>query len=90
VDVATDERQLLRWGALDVVMLGHFGLTALLLGLASWTSPVYGRRVAALALAGGVTGIACGLLQGLSGELSTLSYLWLLTISLLLVTLWLL
>jgi hypothetical protein len=50
----------------------------------------YGPGLAALALAGGVTGIACGLLQALSGELTTLSYLWLLTISLLLVTLWLL
>ena len=75
---------------LDIAMLGHFGVTALFVGAATWSSPSYGPRVAALALAGGVTGVACGLLQAASGDLTALSYLWLLSVSALLLTLWVL
>jgi hypothetical protein len=74
---------------LDVVMVGHFGLTAILLGMASWTSRLYGRFVGLIALAGGVLGVLCGTLQALSGRLTTFSYLVLLTVSLALFTVWL-
>lgn len=49
-----------------------------------------GPVVGAPALLGGLTGIASGMLQGVSGRLTTLSYLVLLTVSLLLFTTWLL
>lgn len=75
---------------LAVGMLAHFGVTALFLAAATWTTPLYGPRVALLAVAGGVMGIASGLLLALSGELTALSYLWLLSLSALLLTLWVL
>jgi hypothetical protein len=74
---------------LDVVMIGQFGLTAILLGVASWTSALYGRSLGLVAIAAGVIGVACGALQALSGRLTVLSYLVLLTASLALFTLWL-
>jgi hypothetical protein len=75
---------------LNLALIGHFGVTALASGVASWTSPAYGRKVGSVALLGGVAGIASGTLQALSGELTTLSYLVLLTVSLVLFTVWLL
>jgi hypothetical protein len=75
---------------LNVVLVGHFGVTAVLAGVASWTSPSYGPAVAAPVLLGGGAGIASGMLQALSGRLTTVSYLVLLTASLLLFTVWLL
>jgi hypothetical protein len=74
---------------LDIVMIGQFGLTAILLGVASWTSTLYGRRLGLVAIAGGGIGVASGALQALSGRLTTLSYLVLLTVSLALFTVWL-
>ena len=74
---------------LDVVMIGQFGLTAILLGVASWTSAAYGPPIGAIAMVAGVLGMACGTLQALSGRLTTVSYLVLLTASLALFTLWL-
>ena len=74
--------------ALDLVMISQFGLTALVLGVATWTSPLYGRGLAVVALAGGGTGLLCGVIQGVSGRLTTFSYLVLLTVSLGLFTLW--
>ena len=74
---------------LDVVMLGQFGLTAILLGVASWFSGLYGKGIGLIAIAGGALGVLCGALQALSGRLTTLSYLVLLTASLALFTVWL-
>jgi hypothetical protein len=74
---------------LDLVMIGHFGLTTILLGVASWSSGMYGKRVGAVALAAGVLGITCGTMQALSGRLTVASYLVLLTVSLALFTVWL-
>lgn len=74
---------------LNVVMIGQFGVTAFLLGVASWTSPLYGKRLGLVALAAGATGGLCGVLQALSGRLTTVSYLGLLTASLALFTVWL-
>lgn len=74
---------------LDLVMLGQFGLTAVLLGVACWTSRLYDRTIAVVAVAAGVLGLVCGGIQALSGRLTTLSYLVLLTASLALFTLWL-
>lgn len=74
---------------LDVVMVGHFGLTAILLGIASGTTTLYGRWLSFVAIAGGVMGVVCGALQALSGRLTTLSYLVLLSASLALFTVWL-
>jgi hypothetical protein len=74
---------------LDIVMIGQFGLTAILLGVASWESPLYGPRVGAIAIAGGALGVLCGVMQALSGRLTVLSYLVLLTLSLALFTVWL-
>jgi hypothetical protein len=74
---------------LDIVMIGQFGLTAVLLGVASWTSDVYGPRLGVVAVVGGVTGLVCGCVQALSGRLTTFTYLVLLTVSLALFTLWL-
>lgn len=74
---------------LNVVMIGHFGLIAILLGVATWTSPLYGKWLGLVAVAAGVLGALCGTLQALSGKLTTLSYLVLLTVSLALFTIWL-
>lgn len=74
---------------LDVVMIGQFGLTATLLGVASWASPLYGKRIGVVAIAGGALGVACGAVQALSGRLTVASYLVLLTLSLALFTIWL-
>ena len=76
-------------GVLNLVMLGQFGLTAILIGVASASSALYGKAVGAVAVAGGILGVVCGGMQGLSGRLTTLSYLVLLTASLALFTLWL-
>lgn len=74
---------------LDAVMIGQFGITAVLVGVASWSSPLYGREVGAVAVLGGVLGIVCGVVQAMSGRLTSFSYLFLLTASLALFTLWL-
>lgn len=74
---------------LDVVMVGHFGLTAILLGVASGTTTLHGRWLSLIAVAGGGLGVVCGALQALSGRLTTLSYLVLLSASLALFTVWL-
>jgi len=74
---------------LDLVMLGQFGVTAILIGIACWSSDVYGRPLAAVVLAAGALGVACGAVQALSGRLTTFSYLVLLTASLALFTVWL-
>lgn len=74
---------------LDLVMVGHFGVTAILLGMASWTSARYGRAIGAVAIVAGALGIACGAVQALAGRLTAFSYLVLLTASLALFTLWL-
>lgn len=74
---------------LDAVMITQFGLTTVLLGVASWTSPLYGRALGAVALAAGATGVVCGCVQALAGRLTPFSYLVLLTLSLALFTLWL-
>jgi hypothetical protein len=74
---------------LDLVMVGQFGLTAILLGVASWTSTVYGKPLGLVAVAAGLTGLLCGALQALSGRLTTFSYLVVLTASLALFTIWL-
>ena len=70
-------------------MLGQFGVTAVLLGVACWTSELYDRTIALIAIAAGVLGVLCGTVQALSGRLTTFSYLVLLTASLGLFTLWL-
>jgi hypothetical protein len=98
-DAAGADRQMLLTAAtalrsvdvavLDVVMIGHFGLTAILLGIASGTTTLYGRWLSLVAVAGGGMGVACGALQALSGRLTTLSYLVLLSASLALFTVWL-
>lgn len=74
---------------LNLVMVGQFGLTAVLLGVACWTSPHYGRIIGGVAVVAGALGIVCGSVQALSGRLTTFSYLVLLTASLALFTLWL-
>jgi hypothetical protein len=74
---------------LDIVMVGHFGLTAIMLGIASATTTLYGRWLGLVAVAGGGMGVVCGVLQALSGRLTTLSYLVLLSASLALFTVWL-
>ena len=74
---------------LNLVMVGHFGVTAALLGVACWTSARYGRAIGAVAIVAGVLGIVCGAVQALSGRLTAFSYLVLLTASLALFTLWL-
>ena len=74
----------------DVEMMAHFGLTAILVGVASWTSGLYPRTLAAVAVAGGVLGVVCGASQAWSGRLTPFSYLVLLTVSLALFTVWLL
>lgn len=74
---------------LDLVMVGQFGVTAIGLGVASWSSAMYGKGIALLAIAGGVLGVLCGVLQALSGRLTSFSYLFLLTASLALFTIWL-
>jgi hypothetical protein len=75
---------------LSLIMVGYFGVTAVLTGVATWKSASYGPWVALPALAGGVTGFASGTLMALSGRETTVSYLVLLTVSLGLFTLWLL
>lgn len=75
--------------ALNLVMIGQFGITAILLGVASWSSALYGRSIGVLAIAGGALGVVCGVIQALSGRLTTFSYLVLLTVSLALFTVWL-
>ncbi len=74
---------------LDVVMIGQFGLTAIALGAALWSSSLFGPRIGALAIAGGLLGVVCGAMQALSGRLTAFSYLVLLTMSLALFTVWL-
>jgi hypothetical protein len=74
---------------LDVVMIGQFGVTAILLGLASWSSAVYGKQLGLVAIAGGTLGVVSGVVQALSGRLTTFSYLVVLTASLALFTIWL-
>ena len=74
---------------LDLVMIGQFGLTAVVLGVASWFSAVYGKQIGLIAIVGGTLGVICGTLQALSGRLTTFSYLVLLTASLALFTVWL-
>jgi len=74
---------------LDIVMIGQFGLTAIVLGVASWSSAIYGKWIGLIAIAGGVLGVLCGVIQALSGRLTTFSYLVLLTVSLALFTAWL-
>ena len=74
---------------LNIVMVGQFGLTAILLGAASWSSTLYGKRIGAVAIAGGILGLASGAVQALSGRLTVASYLVLLTLSLALFTIWL-
>lgn len=76
-------------GLLNLVMIGQFGLTAILLGVACWTSAVYGKPLGLIAVAAGTTGGLCGTLQAVSGRLTTVSYLGLLTVSLGLFTVWL-
>jgi hypothetical protein len=76
-------------GVLNLVMLGQFGLTAILIGVASASSGLYGKAVGAVAVASGVLGVVCGGMQALSGRLTRVSYLVLLTASLALFTLWL-
>lgn len=73
-----------------LVMLLHFGVTTGLIGLATWKSPAYGRRLGAVALAAAATGIASGSLETLTGEVTALSFLVLLTVSLVLFSAWLL
>ena len=75
---------------LNLVMIGQFGVTTGLLGMATWSSPVYGKRLAVIAFAAAGTGLACGVVQALSGRLTAFSYLVLLTTSLALFTIWLL
>ena len=75
--------------ALNLVMIGQFGLTAIALGVASWSSSLYGRQAGLVAVIGGLLGVASGTLQALSGRLTTVSYLVLLTASLALFTVWL-
>lgn len=75
---------------LNVVMMGQFGVTAILLGVASWSSALYGKGIGVIAVTGGVLGVGSGVLQSLSGRLTVLSYSVLLTASLGLFTLWLL
>lgn len=74
---------------LDLVMIGQFGITTVLLGVACWTSGLYDRTIGMIAVAAGVLGVVCGVVQALSGRLTTFSYLVLLTASLGLFTLWL-
>ena len=74
---------------LDIVMIGQFGLTAIVLGVASWSSAAYGRWIGLIAIAGGALGVLCGVIQALSGRLTAFSYLVLLTASLALFTVWL-
>lgn len=74
---------------LNVVMIGHFGLIAILLGVATWSSRLYGKWIGLVAIAAGVLGVLCGTLQALSGKLTAFSYLILLTVSLALFTIWL-
>ena len=74
---------------LNVVMIGHFGLIAIVVGVATWTSRLYGKWLGMVAMVGGVLGVLCGTLQALSGKLTTLSYLVLLTVSLAMFTIWL-
>jgi len=74
---------------LDIVMIGQFGITTILLGVASWESPFYGPGVGGIAIAGGVPGVLCGIMQALSGRSTVPSYLVLLTVSLAVFTLWL-
>ena len=74
---------------LDIVMMGQFGLTAIAVGVALWSSPLYGKAIGLVAIAGGALGALSGVLQALSGRLTTLSYLVLLTVSLALFTVWL-
>lgn len=74
---------------LDLVMIGQFGITTILLGVASWTTSEYGKRLGAMAIVAGATGLASGVIQALSGRLTTFSYLVLLTLSLAVFTVWL-
>ena len=74
---------------LNVVMIGQFGLTAVLLGVASWSSAMYGKPIGLVVIAGGALGVACGVIQALSGRLTPFSYLVLLTALLALFTIWL-
>ncbi|MCA1709744.1 MAG: hypothetical protein LC808_43290, partial [Actinobacteria bacterium] len=69
--------------------IGHFGLTAILLGVASSSSALYGKRLGFVAVSGGVLGVICGSMQAMSGRLTVFSYLVLLTASLGLFTIWL-
>lgn len=73
-----------------LAMLLHFGVTTALIGLATWESPAYGRRLGAVALAAAATGMASGSLETLTGEVTVLSFLVLLTVSLVLFSAWLL
>lgn len=75
---------------LDLVMVTNFGLTTILLGVASWTSRLYGPRLGLVAVVAGVLGVTCGTIQAVLGRLTTFSYLGLLTGSLALFTAWLL
>ena len=75
---------------LNLVMVGQFGVTAILLGVASSSSALYGKPLGFVATAGGVLGVICGSLQAMSGRLTEVSYLVLLTASLALFTIWLL
>ena len=88
VSVATGMRSV-DVAVLNLVMVGQFGITAVLLGWSTWRSRLYGPAIGAVAVAGGVLGMACGVVQALSGKLTTLSYLVLLTVSLALFTIWL-
>ena len=74
---------------LDIVMIGQFGITTVLLGVASWTSTLYGKGLGLLAVTAGAIGVACGVIQAMSGRLTSFSYLVLLTASLALFTVWL-
>jgi hypothetical protein len=50
---------------------------------------IYGPRIGAIAIAEGALGVLCGVMHALSGRLTALSYLVLLTLLLALFTIWL-
>jgi hypothetical protein len=73
-----------------VTIIGAFGVTQLLTGLALWQSSLYPKWIGATALFSGVVGLVSGSWMWMSGEIGVGNFLVLFTITSVLFAVWLL
>lgn len=72
-----------------IAIFGLFGVTQLVYGLAMSRSGYFPSWIATTAIAGGIVGIASGIVQWMAGELNVASFLVLFTVSSVLLSVWL-